>query len=153
MRHALIALVMISIPIFSFSQSNYTEQNYPKWRAIGGIPAVRAYSLRDTASESPTKVTLSTLDAGAFGLSWGAYTHPDNQDGKVVGGVFDLSVDLLFFVSSKNNFRNVTFAPAVALGFWNNKLEFGVGYDYGNVAENSSRTFFVISASQSLKDF
>ena len=148
----LVLNVLSFVPILGQSQTAYTAGNYPKWRAIGGIPAVRVYSVNDTSHSSSSKVNVSTLDAGGFGLSYGIYTHPEvAADGTTItGGLFDVSFDLLFFISTRNSLENITFAPTMAIGLWNNKLEFGIGYDYGHIPDNSSRTFFVVSASQSL---
>ena len=65
---------------------------------MGGIPTIRVYVLNDTNRDSPSEVNVSTLDAGAFGLSHGLYTHPemDTTDSVITGAIFDASIDLLF---------------------------------------------------------
>src|SRR5437867_4839203 len=121
---------LIFTPLTLRAQTTYSASNYPKWRAIGGIPAIRVYSVKDTNGSAPSKVNVSTLDAGAFGLSYGIYTRPEtgDRDTTVTGGIFDVSLDLLFFVSPRNSRENITFAPPLALGLGNNKLEFVIGF-------------------------
>ncbi len=63
---------------------------------------------------------------------------------------FKVSINFLLFVSHDSNTKMSVFGPALAIGLLDNLLQIGVGRDWGDIPNNSSRWFVVVSLSQSI---
>jgi hypothetical protein len=124
----------------------------PKFKILGTFPALRITfkeSLKDSVLK--TRPHINMLDAGGIGLSYGVIATKSQRDSTDI--YFDFSVNLFLLLSVREGGILSNLAPTFGIGGFNNTIQLGFGYDFGDLPRGTKQGFLVLSLSKEFAKF